>query len=277
MKNAIIIFLLCAPCMALAGFFDNGLQEAVDADQDGFKDFEDNCYLIGNADQSDTDNDGIGNVCDADLDNDCQINFSDLGILKTAFFATEGDPNWNPDADIRGSVFNEPDGVVNFSDLGALKSEFFLTPGLSDTPCGSFNTAPNTGGNWVAWNGQTQVPVYNRVTICRTIEQGDMESYYLQPNAVAGFPQVPRGWITLQQYYDGIGSTSVGVGSFVCHPANTEFGMTDFSLAEFCNNATVYPEQEGPAGVFWRGGIVALPDYFNPGTGYAIARCQYEE
>src|SRR5574344_1473365 len=41
-----------------------------DQDGDGILDYEDNAYLTPNASQKDTDNDGIGDVIDDDLDND---------------------------------------------------------------------------------------------------------------------------------------------------------------------------------------------------------------
>ena len=49
-----------------------------DDDGDGVVDSEDNCPLIANADQADTDGDGIGDVCDPDLDNDGVPNDIDL-------------------------------------------------------------------------------------------------------------------------------------------------------------------------------------------------------
>ncbi len=94
---------------------------AGDTDGDGVTDDVDNCTLVPNADQRDTDGDGIGNICDADLNNDCVVNFLDLGIMKSVFFTAD------PDADLDG------DGVVNFIDLGIMKSGFFGPPGPSAT------------------------------------------------------------------------------------------------------------------------------------------------
>ena len=102
-----------------------------DTDEDGVSDATDNCTLIANADQLDTDGDSIGNVCDADIEpaiNNCQINFGDLGALKAAFFSLPGDGNWNADADFNG------DDQVNFFDLGTMRESFFNVPGPSGLP-----------------------------------------------------------------------------------------------------------------------------------------------
>ena len=40
----------------------------------------DNCTLLENADQRDTDGDGFGNICDGDFNNDGVVNIPDLGI-----------------------------------------------------------------------------------------------------------------------------------------------------------------------------------------------------
>jgi hypothetical protein len=92
---------------------------APDGDSDGIVDVRDNCTLVANADQRDTDGDGYGNRCDADFDGDCSVNFLDLGVVKTAFFGHD------PDADLDG------DGNVNFVDLGIAKTLFFAPPGPS--------------------------------------------------------------------------------------------------------------------------------------------------
>jgi len=93
-----------------------------DLDGDGVSNSADNCSTTSNPDQRDTDGDEIGNVCDADLSNDCMVNFTDLGALKVRFFSDD------PDADFNG------DGVVNFVDLAAMKSAFFQPPGPSGLP-----------------------------------------------------------------------------------------------------------------------------------------------
>ena len=94
-----------------------------DTDNDGIDYADDNCRAASNPDQRDTDGDGIGNVCDADLNNDCIVNVLDLGPFRQLFFTDD------PDADFNG------DGVVNAIDLGQLRLQFFDVPGPSATVC----------------------------------------------------------------------------------------------------------------------------------------------
>ena len=93
-----------------------------DSDGDGVNDLQDNCTLAPNPAQTDADGDGIGNICDADLNQDCAVNFEDLGILRTRFFSND------PVADFDNS------GTVNFIDLGVMRLLFFSTPGPSGQP-----------------------------------------------------------------------------------------------------------------------------------------------
>lgn len=91
----------------------------IDEDKDGVDDAIDNCLGIGNPAQRDTDNDGYGNRCDADLDNSGFVAFPDLAQFKSRFATSDAD------ADLDGN------GFVNFSDLATLRSLFGAPPGPS--------------------------------------------------------------------------------------------------------------------------------------------------
>jgi len=99
--------------------FDFGMG-MTDTDADGISDDLDNCTLIANPSQLDTNGDDFGNICDADLNNDNNVNAIDLGLFRLAFFATGAS-----DADFNG------DNVVNVLDLGILRLRFFQPPGPS--------------------------------------------------------------------------------------------------------------------------------------------------
>ena len=90
-----------------------------DADGDGVADQLDNCTVTQNADQLDTDGDGYGNLCDADLDNTGFVDFSDMTVFSDVFFTADAD------ADFDGS------GFVDFSDLTIFEALFFQPSGPS--------------------------------------------------------------------------------------------------------------------------------------------------
>lgn len=113
------------PFTSVSGVFLSG---NADADNDDVLDVIDNCLGVFNPEQTDTNADGFGNDCDADLNNDCAINFLDLSIMSDGFFTNPASPNWNPDADLNG------DNLVNFADLNRLSDSFFGTPGPSGQP-----------------------------------------------------------------------------------------------------------------------------------------------
>jgi endoglucanase len=94
--------------------------EIQDVDRDGVSDNVDNCINVANADQRDSNNDGFGNVCDADLDDSGFVNFADLALFKSAFGSNDAD------ADFDGN------GFVNFADLAMFKSMFGQPPGSAE-------------------------------------------------------------------------------------------------------------------------------------------------
>ncbi|MEL7449436.1 MAG: hypothetical protein AAFN78_09520, partial [Pseudomonadota bacterium] len=112
----------------------------------------DNCTEDSNPEQRDTDDDGIGNACDADFDNDCAVNFADLGVLKSQFFQA-GDL----DTDMDG------DGATNFTDLGLLKGDIFDAPGPSAVA--SSCAASMCEGTYVCIVGSNQFNIGDRTRI----------------------------------------------------------------------------------------------------------------
>lgn len=57
-----------------------------DADGDGIDDDEDNCVSIANPNQEDLDQDGLGDVCDNDMDGDGVINAADCAPMDAAIY-----------------------------------------------------------------------------------------------------------------------------------------------------------------------------------------------
>lgn len=101
---------------------------AEDADGDGVPDLADNCRLVPNPGQEDsdagTDDDssrpGIqryGDLCDGDINQDGAVNFVDVALLRAAFLTDD------PAADLDGN------GTVDFRDLAILRSRFLQQPG----------------------------------------------------------------------------------------------------------------------------------------------------
>ena len=95
------------------------IQAAPDTDGDTVTDDLDNCIDVVNAAQTDADNDGFGNACDADFTQDCLVNIGDLAVLKASFMTADAVTDLNGD------------GQTNFADLAAFRAYFSGVPGPS--------------------------------------------------------------------------------------------------------------------------------------------------
>lgn len=108
--------------------------ETLDGDSDGLLDFDDNCTLVSNPAQLDTDQDGYGNACDADYDNDGVVGITDFVAHANAFGAETGDPRYDEALD------SDVDGAIGISEFLLVSNSLGLPPGTSGLECAG--TAP---------------------------------------------------------------------------------------------------------------------------------------
>jgi len=123
-----------------------------DLDGDGVPDAKDNCVEIPNPDQRDTDGDGIGNLCDPDVDKDGvvttswgQVSRTEAGDIERIALAAQR-RIYNPNYDLDG------DGKVDETDLGIAQLWLFLPPGPSGRrhpPAPQNPAAPHAAGTSV--------------------------------------------------------------------------------------------------------------------------------
>ncbi len=100
---------------------------AQDVDADGIADGADNCLEVANLDQNDTNLDGFGNVCDADLNGDGVVGIPDFNAVRGAFGSRIGDGRFLPAADFNG------DGAIGTPDFNTLRRFFGKPPGPGST------------------------------------------------------------------------------------------------------------------------------------------------
>lgn len=99
--------------------FAFGRAPDLDTDNDGLLDNEDNCTLVPNPDQRNTDGDRYGNICDPDFDNNEFVGGPDFVYFRSRLQTAD------PDADLNG------DGIVNFGDFQIMRPYFGGPPGPS--------------------------------------------------------------------------------------------------------------------------------------------------
>jgi hypothetical protein len=107
----------------------DGLAVAQDGDGDGVVDSQDNCVVVANPTQLDTNRDGFGNRCDTDYDNNGVCAATDFSAFKAAYLSMVGQPNYNPDVDANG------DGVIAAGDLSIFKNYYLQNVGPSGLDC----------------------------------------------------------------------------------------------------------------------------------------------
>ena len=96
-------------------------------DNDTIPSFLDNCIFVTNESQCDTDQDGYGNACDADTNNDYVV-----GIVDFTTFVSEFQSSGPP-----GSIVSDftCDGFVGVPDFTTYSNSFQGTPGPSGLSC----------------------------------------------------------------------------------------------------------------------------------------------
>lgn len=131
MKTGVLTAMIFAlmvgfPIASMAGL-------APDADSDGVPDVLDNCDLVANASplDCDTNTDGYGNRCDADLNNGGTVTVQDFGIWRAAF----QNPGTNLQADHNCS------GTVTVQDFGLWRA-IFQNPGNFSSGLSCAGTVP---------------------------------------------------------------------------------------------------------------------------------------
>ncbi|MDJ0866229.1 MAG: hypothetical protein QNK03_08990 [Myxococcota bacterium] len=103
--------------------------DVCDYDDDGVDDERDNCTLVANADQRDTDQDGYGNQCDPDYNNDGLVGVPDFNVLNAQFGLVDGDPGYDGNVELTG------DGGIGVPDFNVLNEYFGEPPGPSGLDC----------------------------------------------------------------------------------------------------------------------------------------------
>lgn len=101
-----------------------GVRPGTDSDLDAVEDSVDNCTLVANLSQCDSDGDGYGNRCDADLNNNGSTNAQDQVLFRTHLGQQAGAPAYNV-ADINCN------GFVNAQDQVLLRLLLGTAPGPS--------------------------------------------------------------------------------------------------------------------------------------------------
>ncbi len=102
-------------------------QAPPDSDRDGWPDPFDDCRDLPDPSQTDTNEDGYGNFCDADFDDDWVVGDADADLLWELYGAECGDGTYDPDFDVDG------DCLIGEAELELVESQLGGPPGPSGT------------------------------------------------------------------------------------------------------------------------------------------------
>ncbi|MBW2421610.1 MAG: trypsin-like peptidase domain-containing protein [Deltaproteobacteria bacterium] len=100
-----------------------------DIDGDGICDDADNCAILPNPNQIDSNQDGYGNLCDPDVNNDGAVGIPDFNIFRSLFGQQCGSPSYDPDVDL------DSDCAIGIPDFNVFRSFFGGSPGPSGYGC----------------------------------------------------------------------------------------------------------------------------------------------
>ncbi len=111
-------------------------REEPDTDADNVADADDDCILAANSSQLDSNQDGYGNACDSDFDDDGVVAAADYAMLLGAYGATVGSPGYDPALDREG------DGAIGASEYALFFQAYGAPPGPSGLGCAGSPPCP---------------------------------------------------------------------------------------------------------------------------------------
>ncbi|MEO8444375.1 MAG: PQQ-dependent sugar dehydrogenase, partial [Gammaproteobacteria bacterium] len=161
-----------------------GTASAADRDSDGIPDATDNCTLLANPAQCDSDGDGIGNRCDADLNNNGFTNAQDGVLFRQQLGQPSNAPGYNK-ADLNCNGFiNAQDYTIFRGLLGQLPGPYAAATGLNARPSNTMCVAP---------------PRPTGALNVTTVDAYPAAPAFSQPVKILQAPNDPSRWFVLEK------------------------------------------------------------------------------